>query len=394
MGIPPPGPGAGIVGRQRLHDLDRPRVFREHHLALRAVDVVADVELRRISGSCPRTAGKRPSSTERGVPDAEGRLFAPPGDMPPVWIDNFFGSSLFVACCRPRLEEVQLQHVMRRRVGLEMRVEERHRPGGLDHPAHQVEFIADHRTGKAVARHHHGGQRHPRIDRRVVRLDAVIRADQAVGRDLAARHIDQLAVRAPGPAASGIRHPLSRSTPRVGHGTVRLHRIRVGGGQDEGVAGAAADHVDLAVDDAAVRVIARHRHRGAALPLVRGGVVHFVGGEHLGRSVRGEERVLGCFHRGGATDHVDLAAVFGGQCGAAPGGHRRQRLPGIGGRIVLPHVVNRLPCGAEGDRGVGLGARSHRRRKSCRSERPWPRGGPAAASTFSATHLSVAGSYS
>ena len=28
----------------------------------------------------------------------KGRLFGPPGDMPPVWIDNFFASSLFVAC--------------------------------------------------------------------------------------------------------------------------------------------------------------------------------------------------------------------------------------------------------------------------------------------------------
>ena len=52
MGIPPPGPGAGIVCRQRLHDLDRLGVFREHHLAFRGVDVVADVGLRRIPGSC------------------------------------------------------------------------------------------------------------------------------------------------------------------------------------------------------------------------------------------------------------------------------------------------------------------------------------------------------
>ena len=34
-----------VVVGQGPHDLDRPRVFREHHLAFRAVDVVARVEL-------------------------------------------------------------------------------------------------------------------------------------------------------------------------------------------------------------------------------------------------------------------------------------------------------------------------------------------------------------
>ena len=50
------------------------------------------------------------------------------------------------------------------------------------------------------------------------------------------------------------------------------------------VAGAAADDVDLAVDDAAEGVIARHRHRVAALPRVRGGVVHVVRGRARGRA--------------------------------------------------------------------------------------------------------------
>ena len=51
------------------------------------------------------------------------------------------------------------------------------------------------------------------------------------------------------------------------------------------MAGAAADDVDLAVDDAAEGVIARHRHRVAALPLVRGGVVHLVRAEHASGSI-------------------------------------------------------------------------------------------------------------
>src|SRR5580765_4964206 len=51
----------------------------------------------------------------------------------------------------------------------------------------------------------------------------------------------------------------------------------------------AADDVDLAVDDAAEGVIARHRHRIAGLPLVRGGVVHVVRAEHAGGPEGGEE---------------------------------------------------------------------------------------------------------
>ena len=50
VGIPPPLPRTLIVLRQLPHDLDRPRVLREHHLALRAVDVVARVDLLRTLG--------------------------------------------------------------------------------------------------------------------------------------------------------------------------------------------------------------------------------------------------------------------------------------------------------------------------------------------------------
>ena len=232
---------------------------------------------------------------------------------------------------------------------MEMRVEERHRPCGLDHPAHQVKAIADHRARDAMTRHRHGGQRGPRIGRRLVRLDGSERADDLLGRHLAARHVDPAAVRAPGAAAAGRRHPLFRNTPQVGHGIVLLHHIRVGGGQDEAVAGAAADDVDLAVDGTGERVVARHRHRPAALPLVRGRVVHVVGGENPRRSEEREERVLGRFHRRDAADHVDLAADLDGHRGPALAGQRRQRLPGIGRRIVLPHVVDGFPCAADGD---------------------------------------------
>src|SRR4030095_11297645 len=78
--------------------------------------------------------------------------------------------------------ELQLEDVVRRGVRGERRVEERQCPGRLDHPADQVEAIPDHRAGDAVTRHHHGGQRGPRVRRRVVRLDGSKRADELRGR--------------------------------------------------------------------------------------------------------------------------------------------------------------------------------------------------------------------
>jgi hypothetical protein len=71
-------------------------------------------------------------------------------------------------------------------VGCELRVEEDQRPGGLDHPAHQVEAIADHRTRGPVTRHRHRRQRAPRIRQRVVRLDSAKRADELLGGDFTA----------------------------------------------------------------------------------------------------------------------------------------------------------------------------------------------------------------
>ena len=144
-----------------------------------------------------------------------------------------------------------------------------------------MKAIADHRARDAMTRHRHGGQRGPGIGRRIVRLDASKRADELFGRHLAAGHIDPAAVGAAAAAAAGRRHPLLGSTPHVVRGIVLLHHVGVGGGHDEAVAGAAADHVDLAVDGGGERVVARHRHRLAALPLVRGGVVHVVGAQNV-----------------------------------------------------------------------------------------------------------------
>ena len=240
---------------------------------------------------------------------------------------------------------------MQRRVRRKSRVEERQRSGRLHHPAHQVEAILDDRAGDAVTRHRHRGQGEPGIDRRVVRLDTAERTDQILGRHLAACDVDPATVSARGAAAASGGHPFLRRAPRVVDGVVLLHHIGVRRGQDEAVPGPAADDVDLAVDDAAERVVARHRHRLAALPIVGGGVVHVVGAENQRRSEEREERILGPCHRRGAADHVDLAADFSGDRGPALAGQRRQRPPGIACRIVFPRVVNGLPGAANRDGG-------------------------------------------
>ena len=134
-------------------------------------------------------------------------------------------AALFAAVVDGDRTELQLEDVVHRGVRGERRVEERQRPRRLDHPAHQVEAIADHRTGDAVTRHRHGGQRHPRIRRRVVRLDGSKRADEFRGGHLAAGDINPAAVRARGPAAASGRHPLLRddSTCWMRGRTLRPH---------------------------------------------------------------------------------------------------------------------------------------------------------------------------
>src|ERR1700676_4920601 len=143
-----------------------------------------------------------------------------------------------------------------------------------------------------------------------VRLDGSERSDELFRSHLATRYVDPAAIGVAGAAAARRRHPFFWSTPHVTYGAVLLHHIRVGSGQDEGVASAAADDVDLAIHRGGVRVIARHRHRLAALPLIRGRVKNLVSGENQRWSEEREVWVLGTCHRGCAADDVNLAGDF------------------------------------------------------------------------------------
>ena len=163
---------------KRPHDLDRPRVFREHHLAFGAVDVVANVDLLR----SPQEPASLPSNRWRDSDSDSSRCTSFPWSSPPQ-DPSSSPSKALDACSSPhlaedRIEELQLQDVVRRRMGNQLRIEECHRARGLDHPAHQVKLVADHGARNPVTRHRHRGQRQPGIGCRVIRLDAPERADE------------------------------------------------------------------------------------------------------------------------------------------------------------------------------------------------------------------------
>lgn len=58
----------------------------------------------------------------------------------------------------------------------------------------------------------------------------------------------------------------------------------------------------------------------------------------------------GAWRKGYATDHIDFIANRGGHGRTSLNRHGRQSLPGIGGRIVLPSVVDRNPRRGAGRR--------------------------------------------
>ena len=113
--------------------------------------------------------------------------------------------------------------------------------------------------------------------------------------DLATRYVDTAAIGAPGAATTRRRHPFSSE-----HSTVSITglyssttSVLVAGYKDEGVASAAANDVDFAVNGGGVRMIARYRHRPAALPLIRGRVKNLVSGENQRWSEEREVWVFG-----------------------------------------------------------------------------------------------------
>src|SRR3984893_3111431 len=149
MGIPPPGPGMSIVVRQGSHDLDRLRVFREHHLAFGTVHVVAYVRLPP-SGRSRAYAVRALGRNRAYVLQTSGRRSR--ANVVP----SRRRSRTHILCTRGRRrffllrthlrswkEEVQLQYIMLSRVDFETRVEERQRSCRLNHAADEMQFVSN-----------------------------------------------------------------------------------------------------------------------------------------------------------------------------------------------------------------------------------------------------------
>src|ERR1039457_5059591 len=137
-----------LIGvRQGLHDLDRLRIFREHHLAFGTVHVVANVRLLppgRSRAHAIRSIGRNRAyvlqtsgrSSRAYVVHSSGRR-SRTRSLRTRGRQRFF---LLRTRLRSWKEEVQLQYVMLSGVDFETRVLERQRSGGLNHAADEMKF--------------------------------------------------------------------------------------------------------------------------------------------------------------------------------------------------------------------------------------------------------------
>src|SRR6202030_3138932 len=87
----------------------------------------------------------------------------------------------------------------------------------------------------------------------------------------------------------------------------------------------------------------RGGHGTSLAPGVQFGIVFLNGPDRdLGRC-RTHGDIGGTGRNAYAADYVDLVTNSGGHGRTPPGWHRRQGLPGISGRVVLPRIVDRNP---------------------------------------------------
>src|SRR4029078_13526252 len=115
-------------------------------------------------------------------------------------------------------------------------------------------------------------------------------------------------------------------------------------GGEKGGADAAADAVELVSDARRDVMIARDQHGPHRAPGIRRRIVLFDRSKDVMRA-RWMNAVLGhAFERRRAARNVELAVEGRGSSGAALARHRRERLPFVGGRVVFPRVVDRIPC--------------------------------------------------
>ena len=211
--------------------------------------------------------------------------------------------------------------------------------------ADQVEFTVDDIACQSVAGEFHVGQQLPAVVGRVVCLHRAKGSLPWAGSALfTAGDIDFAFVRAPRHRAARVGHRRFQRTPLIGRGIVFFDNADVGGSRNECRTDSSAQVVNLVVDHANGAMITRRRHRLARLPGVACRVVNLVGRQRAMRTRRVQHRFFGTRMRPRAADDVNLALMHRSSRRATFGGQRRQRLPGIGARIVFKNIVHRLPA--------------------------------------------------
>src|SRR6185503_5676740 len=111
-----------------------------------------------------------------------------------------------------------------------------------------------------------------------------------------------------------------------------------GGARSVNMSGAmtSAYYVDLSDLHTLEGVISRRRHGAASCPGVGSRVVHLIGAEHSRRTIAEKCGLTGVLHDRRAANQVDLSADLLCNRRTAFDGHRRQRSPCVGTRVVLP----------------------------------------------------------
>ena len=181
-----------------------------------------------------------------------------------------------------------------------------------------------------MTRARHRRQDVPRVVDRVVGLERLVGRREHAVRDFPTRYVDLAVVGRRTAAAARRRHPLLHDTPEIGRRVVLFDHVDVGDESDIARGDASANHIDLVVDDAGVRVITGGRHRAPLGPRVRNRVIHLV--------APADAVTLAVLEGLESSDDVNLAVHRFRLRGTALDWQRRQRLVRIGDGIVLPDV--------------------------------------------------------
>src|SRR6478736_4259591 len=215
----------------------------------------------------------------------------------------------------------------------------------LNVAGNDMQFIADDSAGEAVAGDAHARQALiPCVISGIVSFEGPERSLDLVVLEFSAGNINAALVDATGHAATRRRHlPLGR--PQILGHVIFLVDVGIARPRYESRTESSADRIDLAVDRGAEKMIARGWHRRTCAPAILRRIVFLVDADAyvVWLPVEADRRIARARQAGGSADHVDLAVDRHGNAAATLGRQWSDRLPAIGGRRILPGIVDRLP---------------------------------------------------